>query len=937
MIDWEAVKAQTPATSAPPPPPAPAPSGFVDWEAIRRTVPARQVGPAQMPTAPSGLVNWEAIRQTTPTRQAGPAQTYLSGGPVSDIFDILRTGEFAVGGLLSGKGIRRGIRERTETYPILLRNFVGAGNTPNFADRAAAFTASLILDPINLVGVGLPGKALRAVGLPRAAEAVDLLGTRLTAPVARAAGAVAERVAPNVVRAARGRRLLEPIIERQVIEESAGIERSMDLAKAIRLDAAKVTGNARDARRLDQALGGYFDAGADAMMNAIAAVRTQAAAAVSPEVLAAARQAGLRAQEAFLQSLPEEAQAFVREWAPVAAKQDREFAEQLVRVGMMKPETAAKWEGLHLRRIYQKFEDPKAYVEFLERADPVEAARLLGQMERGVPIRRVGQPIPTAVTEARKLIPVARRAELGVIERASSRVAAGGILASRAIARGDAYAKVASQFAVDEALVRSLPDAARYFRQMPDTPGWGQLAGRWLPKEIADPLLQMERRPEGLDALLQRLTGWFKYAKVIANPATHFRNIRTNISLAHNAAGLGALDPHTWKRAVQEVLTNGPAFREAKSVSSAFIDTFTGTELKNFIADASENGLVSFFRRAGAALARAYQAEEQIGKMAVYLTARGRGLSSEAAAKLAEVALFNYRKVPAVVDRLRRIGVYPFLTFPYKVATQTLPLAIRRPGRFALQAKVIQGIGEPLTEEEQRALPAWMRGGGWLKLPWRVNGHPVLYDLTYELPWGDIAESGTPAAAVLQLVRAIRAGEPLEDALRSLTPFLTPAGQVAAEIILNRSAFQGRPVYTPVAPPGQQAGEIAQHLVRFAAPGIIAKTVLPGGELRRAIEGTLPGGRSGVTPGGAPPLPLGQAVASTVFGLKTRPLDIERERLMARLDLRRKLDDIRHEMVRVTRNQALSPPEREQRLRILRERAQTLQRRFVQTGTAELP
>lgn len=929
-------------------------------------------------------------RSEQPDEQRGQ---FLSGGPINAVVDIFRAGEYAVGGLLSGKGVRRGIAERTESAPEFRRRLVQAGLPDNSATRLAAFAASLVVDPTNLVGMGLTGKALRSVGAVRAAEIADTAIPRAAATVGRAAESLLGRVAPRLARVREARKALEPILDYQVRAEAKGIERSVDLARSIRQDALAISRHPVGAKQLDQSLGAYFDAGADAMLDHIVkvqeqarqaaaqarkmayasarqavasiskAVRTpeearaiarqarehlaearrvareaeQAARTVSAETIAAAREAGKRSQEAFLQTLPEGTRAFVQKWAPIVVQQDADLLSHLVRVGLLKPATAEKWAGFHLRRIYQRFEDPHAFVRFLEQTDPVEAARLLSRLERGAPVRQAGRLIPVSVAKPRKALSEETRRALGEIPDASSRIAIGGALSSRAIARGEAYAKVAQQFAVSEEVVRATPDAARLFRQMPDTPGWGQLAGKWLPKEIADPLLEAVRRPEGVEAVLEKLTGWFKFSKTILNPATHFRNLRTNISLVHNAVGLGGLRPGVWKQALEEVLTNGPRFREAKGVSSAFIDTFTQAELREFALNPNERGLIGFFRRGAATLARAYQIEEQVGKMAVYLTARGRGMSPEAAAKVAELALFNYRKVPPLVDRMRRIGIYPFLTFPYKVATETLPLAIKRPGRFAMQTKIIQGVGEPLTPNEERVLPVWMRGGGWIKLPIRINGHPVLYDLTYELPWGDIGESGTPASAVVQLVRRVRAGESLDSALRELSPFLTPAGQVMAEILLNRSAFQGREIYEKEAPPARQATQAAQHLLRFAAPSVISKTVLPGGELRRALEGAIPGGRSGVTPGGMPPPMVPQAVASTVFGLKTRTLDVEQERIRRAIELRQAIADIRQQMARVVANRALSTEEKRQQLQDLSRRMQTIMRRFRETGTVEVP
>lgn len=876
-----------------------------------------------------------AVTPTTPQRR------FLEGGPIEKAFDILRTGEFAVGGLLSGKGVLEGIRTRTESQPEFERLFREAGMPDHWATRGAAFVASFVVDPINLVGTGIVSKALKAGGAFKAAATVERVGAAPGRVLGQAVQRGVETLATKpgrfgeIARGVQAGKELEPILEVARIRESRGVENVVTTAKDLRADALRITGNQRDAMRLDQTVGAYFDIGADTMVSEIA--RAQGAAdRVGLEVIQRARQVGQQAQQRFLQTLPEEARRFVEEWAPRLAADDAKFAEDLVRVGMMKPETAAKWEGFHLRRIYQKFEDPQEFVEFLARTDPAKAVELTGKIERGIPIQRVGQPIPTAVTRSRKALEEETRKALGEIPQASSRFIAGGVLAEQAIARGEAFANIAAKFAVDKNVVESAGELApRFFTQIPDTAGWGKLAGVYLPREIATPLLQARQRPEGINKVLEAATGWFKFSKVILNPATHMRNVRTNISLIHNQVGLGGLDPRIWVKAIREVVTNGRAFQEAKAVSSAFVDTFTKTELRTLVKNPTEQGLVDYLRRAGAGAARLYEIEEQVGKMVVYLTMRGRQFSPEASAKAAELALFNYRKVPGWVDRARRIGIYPFLTFPYKVATETLPQVVRRPGRFSQQAKIIEAFREPLTEEEQRALPPHMRNGGMLKFPFVLNGHPVLFDLTYELAYGDIAEAGTPITALAQAVRRVRAGEfDPGELLRDLIPFMTPLGQVAAELALNRSAFTGREIFPEGETPRQKVKLIGQHAARFAAPSILSKTILPGGELRRSIEAALPGGSTGVSPSGREPLPLPQAALSTLAGLKTQMLDVKRERRFRALDLRRAVEDINARIRSVARDQSLDDATRRARITELVRQRDTVVKRFRETGSA---
>lgn len=878
--------------------------------------------PPERPT-PQSPSPYDAIFAPRPAPK--PQRTYLTGGPLEKVFDVLRTGEYAVGGVLSGKGIRRGIAERTESGPQFATYFQRLGAPDSFATDAAAFMASLAIDPINLVGAGLVGKGLRAIGAVRAAEGLARVGPAITAPARVVAGRIGEAVVARpgrlgeIVRGARGVRALEPILDPMVRQEARGVEAVVRLGETIRQDALRLTGGQKaSARRLDQALGMYFDAGADTMLSAVA----------KGTDISAARTAATKAQQEWLRLQPEETTQFISRWADRIRQVDTDFAGNLVRTGMMRPETAAKWEGLHLRRIYQKFEDPQAFAEFLERTDPAEAARLLGRLERGVPIQRVGQPIPTAVAKQRQLLEESVRGRLGEIREASSRLVAGGTLAQRAIARGDAFQKIAAEFVVDERLVRALPNGTDLFRQLPETAGWGALAGKWVPKEIADPLLR-SRNPMGF---LEKTTGWFKFAKVILNPATHFRNMRTNVSLVHNQMGLGGLNPATWARAIREVATNGPTLQEAKGVSSAFIDTFTNSELRQFITDGTEHGLAVGLRRMGNWAARTYQAEEQVGKMAVYLTATGRGLSPQTAASLAEQALFNYRKVPPIIDRMRRIGIYPFITFPYKVAAETLPQALRRPGRFSQQSKIIAATSEELTPEERKVLPEYLRDG-YVKLPYNINGKPVLFQLSYELPYGDIAESGTPPTAALEAWRRWQRGDlRIDEALRTAIPVMPPVLQIAAEVLLNRAAFTGRNI-VPEGETNRKAAELLSfHVARFVLPSIASKTLVPGGEFQRAVEAALPGGATGQLPSGREALPLREAALSTFVGLKTVPVDLQRERQGRLFELRRALKDNESRLYSVRFDRSLNPEQRQRRAKELVEKRKRMLVRFRETG-----
>lgn len=154
---------------------------------------------------------------------------------------------------------------------------------------------------------------------------------------------------------------------------------------------------------------------------------------------------------------------FAVRWINELNTRDVRNVEKLVSLGMMSPDTAKKWTtkvvvgggdvpfesipwSFHLRRIYKKFETPEDYVEFLSRTDPLEAVRLQSaKASRGV---GKGQGIPSSIGKARTATETTREA-LGEVQEAMTRFLKSEELVSTAIARGEAYAKIAGDFAKD--------------------------------------------------------------------------------------------------------------------------------------------------------------------------------------------------------------------------------------------------------------------------------------------------------------------------------------------------------------------------------------------------------------------------------------------------------------------------------------------------------
>ena len=291
---------------------------------------------------------------------------------------------------------------------------------------------------------------------------------------------------------------------------------------------------------------------------------------------------------------------------------------------------------------------------------------------------------------------------------------------------------------------------------MPNDTGYGPLAGKYVPEAIHRDVVQLAARPGKFDRLWRQGVGWWKYNKVVLNPATHARNVMSNFILA-DLAGLAPFKVHRYVQGARSLAKKDRWYQEAKEAGTFLTDTFVGVEIPKLLDTAEsfqrlQAGASGWLMRAGRAakgtLAKAgdaYQAEEQWFKMSFFIDQRMKGLAPKAAADAAEAALFNYRRVPWLVDNLRRYGVVPFLTFPYKALPATAKAIAQRPAAISRYGHIVRAFEAPRAEQarERSALPEYMQDG-WMRLPdTDAQGRVRYLNLEYILPWGDIGEAAS--------------------------------------------------------------------------------------------------------------------------------------------------------------------------------------------------
>lgn len=163
-----------------------------------------------------------------------------------------------------------------------------------------------------------------------------------------------------------------------------------------------------------------------------------------------------------------------------------------------------------------------------------------------------------------------------------------------------------------------------------------------------------------------------------------------------------------------------------------------------------------------------------------------KGFASQAAS-LAEQSLFNYADVPFLVDFVRKWGIIPFATFPFKAAPFVAKTLYDAPWRVLRYDRLIDGVNNMTTGSPQELaqelddLPSYMRERMVVKLPWNDGQNRAQFlDLSYYMPWQVISDlkqeaefnngfrGGLLSGPVFTLIDAIRnnkdsLGRPIVD------------------------------------------------------------------------------------------------------------------------------------------------------------------------------
>lgn len=162
-------------------------------------------------------VGAEAEKVVGGVRQGEKPKEIFSGGFISDVFDALSVGQYAIAGQVKGIGFKEGIKQRTSwTDPEMLGKYGLPGT-------AAGIAMDIFADPLNLIPVfGWGAKILKTVG-----QGTDFLKTT------KVAGPVMDALGRAFVYGFGQDKVFLEMYENTIKAVAKGQELALDIAKPI--------------------------------------------------------------------------------------------------------------------------------------------------------------------------------------------------------------------------------------------------------------------------------------------------------------------------------------------------------------------------------------------------------------------------------------------------------------------------------------------------------------------------------------------------------------------------------------------------------------------------------------------------------------------------------------------------------------------------------
>lgn len=500
------------------------------------------------------------------------------------------------------------------------------------------------------------------------------------------------------------------------------------------------------------------------------------------------------------------------------------YAQKLSDAGLLNKATFAKHVDTYLKRSYRKHLEKKggALSGFQSKAIKIigEELRPRGKVET-VTVKAFNKKDSAWQTEGwevwekvgKNKLKVRRdytkqeRVDMEEIEDAAYAVAETGRLLSNDVSAAKFFDDLAddSRFVLDDAGYKALPDEQKVnFIKMPDVQiqgtnknKYGKLNGQYVDSYVAEDVKAIFNMVGSDDngiykvgRAMNALNILWKKTKTAWNFGTHVANTMSNImlldfsdtskkylvkaikemrkgdksTLYRDGKIAGIFDANMY---VNELAQSGTAMQEAmiklqKNYSPSGFLGFAGDKLKfvkKYTVDAFE---------------KAYQMEDSVFRMAVYLDRLDKGLGPEQAALDARRWFIDY-DINAPLVRGLKTTVLPFVSYTYRIVPLLAETAALRPHKFAkwsMYGYAVNEASQVITGEDDEIARLTMRdnvsknmfgvpflSSSTIRLPTNsAAGDPMFLDVSRWIPGGDIFEQKDTSTAIPLLPAPLQPG-----------------------------------------------------------------------------------------------------------------------------------------------------------------------------------
>lgn len=555
-----------------------------------------------------------------------------------------------------------------------------------------------------------------------------------------------------------------------------------------------------------------------------------------------------------------------------------------------------------------KVQDVDKVGEEFEKATPALVRKLAKDPNKA------NKPILTARWEYTKQ----ERLGMSEIEDGAFAIMETGRLMSQTLPRYKFYADIAAQTftktapSADEIAKLDLVQVPSTTRRGTIQPTYGELAGKYLPREIYENIFQINEIAAGPKKPLYKgyraLNQIWKASKTAWNPTVHINNMVSNLVLLDLVDGSASLLPSAVKafadqnagKSVKILEEAGNLGVFANNVVKRELDVLDPSKLKPayYKIDPKKNVLdnavgVSDFifkdlilkNKFGLQkLSDYYALEDSIFRLALYMDRRNKGYSKVQAAQDARRSFIDYNIQAPGINALRALPT-PFLAYTYRVIPILAETAVVRPWKFAKYAVLgyaLNNLGELLGEgapEAERAAMTEEQAG-------KIGGLPFLPHKNIKLPSKD-------ASTYINVTRFVPGGD-IFDLNSGTIPLLPQPLQanfgIAGEVLfpmLGFDLFRGDKIK------GQGISEFDDFSIRskFALKRLIPNfPFVPGSysteRIRRAREDESPLSRNESE----------MLAFFNTLGFKVEKTDLSRLRSIKGLEFRKKVKGVQDQM-----------------------------------------